>query len=76
MTLTCTMTNRGILQEKFIRRVAEKLETGSIALTKAIADITSQLEEYRLKQLDKQETRKEKAFTRSEIYEIFGAERP
>ncbi|MEJ0105425.1 MAG: hypothetical protein WDO19_23965 [Bacteroidota bacterium] len=52
--------------EKFVRRVAEKLETGSIAITKAIADITSQLEEYRLKQLDKQETRKEKALTKEE----------
>ena len=52
--------------EKFVGRVAEKLETGSIALTKAIADITSQLEEYRLKQLDKQETRKEKALTKEE----------
>src|SRR5260221_3493555 len=52
--------------EKFVRRVAEKLETGSIAITKAIADITSQLEEYRLKQLDKQETRKEKVMTKEE----------
>jgi hypothetical protein len=52
--------------EKFVRRVAEKLETGSIALTKAIADITSQLEQYRLTQLDKQETRKEKALTQQE----------
>lgn len=52
--------------EKFVRRVAEKLETGSIAIIKAIADITSQLEEYRLKQLDKQETRKEKVLTREE----------
>jgi hypothetical protein len=52
--------------EKFVRRVAEKLETGSIAVTKAIADITSQLEEYRLKQLDKQETRKEKAISKEE----------
>ncbi|MEJ0105046.1 MAG: hypothetical protein WDO19_21945 [Bacteroidota bacterium] len=52
--------------EKFVRRVAEKLETGSIAITRAIADITSQLEEYRLKQLDKQETRKEKALTKEE----------
>ncbi len=52
--------------EKFIRRVAEKLETGSIAVTKAIADITGQLEQYRLKQLDKQETRKEKALTKQE----------
>jgi len=47
--------------EKFVRRVAEKLETGSIAITKAIADITSELEQYRFTQLDKQETRKEKA---------------
>jgi len=52
--------------EKFVRRVAEKLETGTIALTKAISDITGQLEEYRLKQLDKQETRKEKVLTRDE----------
>ncbi|MFT3677217.1 MAG: hypothetical protein QM781_15075 [Chitinophagaceae bacterium] len=52
--------------EKFVRRVAEKLETGSIALTKAIADITSQLGEYRLKQLDKQETRKEKDLSKEE----------
>lgn len=52
--------------EKFVRRIAEKLETGSIALTKAIADITSQLEQYRLLQLDKQETRKEKALSKEE----------
>lgn len=52
--------------EKFVRRVAEKLETGTIALTKAIADITSQLEEYRLTQLNKQETRKEKVLTQVE----------
>ena len=52
--------------EKFVRRVAEKLETGSIVLTKAIADITSQLEQYRLTQLDKQETRKEKSLSREE----------
>ncbi len=52
--------------EKFVRRVAEKLETGSIALTKAIADITGQLEQYRLIQLDKQETRKVKALSKEE----------
>ena len=66
--------------EKFVRRVAEKLETptmsgqaGIIALTKAIAEITSQLEEYRLQQLDKQVTpplagqaRKEKALSKEE----------
>ena len=34
--------------EKFIRRVAEKLETGIIALTKVMVGITDQLEEYRL----------------------------
>src|SRR5690606_16808347 len=52
--------------EKFVRRVAEKLETGSIALTKAIAYITSHLEQYRLAKLDKQETRKEKALSKEE----------
>lgn len=40
--------------EKFIRRLVEKMETGSMALTKAIAEITGQLEQYRLTQLDKQ----------------------
>ncbi len=38
--------------EKFIRRIAERLEVGSIALTKAIADITGQLEGWRLQQLE------------------------
>ncbi|MFT3675502.1 MAG: hypothetical protein QM781_06355 [Chitinophagaceae bacterium] len=52
--------------EKLVRRVAEKLETGSIALTKAIAGITSQLEQYRLTQLDKQETRKENVLSKEE----------
>jgi len=52
--------------EKFVRRIAEKLETGSIALTKAIADITGQLEQYRLTQLDKQEARKERTLSREE----------
>lgn len=41
--------------EKFVGRVAEKLETGSIAITKTIEDVTGQLEQYELKQLDKQE---------------------
>jgi hypothetical protein len=52
--------------EKFVRRVAEKLETGSIVLTKAISDVTSQLEQYRLTQLDKQETGKDKALSKEE----------
>ena len=34
--------------EKFIRKCAERLETGSIGLTKALAGLTAQLEEYRL----------------------------
>lgn len=59
--------------EKFVRRVVEKLETGSIILTKAISDITGQLEEYRLKQLDKQETRKEKGLTQEEREELYNS---
>lgn len=56
--------------EKFVRRVAEKLETGTIAITKSISDITSQLEEYRLKQLDKQEIRKEKVLIKEEKEDV------
>lgn len=56
--------------EKFIRRVAEKLEVGSIAVTKAIADMTTQLEAYRLQQLDKQEVRKEKVLSATEREEV------
>ncbi|MDD2793080.1 MAG: hypothetical protein PHD73_07870 [Sediminibacterium sp.] len=52
--------------EKFVRRVAERLEVGSIAVTKAIACITSELEAYRLTELDKQEVRKEKLLTATE----------
>jgi len=52
--------------EKFVRRVAEKLEVGSIALTKAIAEITSELELYRLTQLSKQEQKKVKQLTEQE----------
>jgi Holliday junction resolvasome RuvABC ATP-dependent DNA helicase subunit len=52
--------------EKFVRRVAERLEVGSIAITKAIADITSQLEMYRLEQLSKQDVRKEKVLSATE----------
>jgi predicted transcriptional regulator len=45
--------------EKLIRKTAERLEVGSTQLTKAVADITSQLELYRLQELEK--TKKEKA---------------
>jgi hypothetical protein len=52
--------------EKFIRRVAEKLEIGSIALTKAIADITGELEVYRLTMLDKKNDKPVKQLTQQE----------
>jgi hypothetical protein len=52
--------------EKFVRRVAERLEVGSIAITKAIADITSQLEVYRLTMLDKQQDKPVKQLTEQE----------
>jgi hypothetical protein len=38
--------------EKLIRRTAERLEVGSSAIAKALADITNQLELYRLLQLE------------------------
>jgi hypothetical protein len=40
--------------EKLIRRTAERLEVGSTAIAKAIADITNQLEVYRLQQIEAQ----------------------
>jgi hypothetical protein len=41
--------------EKLIRKTAERLEVGTIQVTKAIADITAQLEYYRLQQIEAQE---------------------
>ena len=41
--------------EKLIRRTAERLEVGSTAIAKAIADITNQLESHRLTELEKQQ---------------------
>lgn len=38
--------------EKLIRKAAERLEVGSSQLSKAIADITNQLEVYRLQQIE------------------------
>ena len=52
--------------EKFVRTVAERLEVGTIAIKKAIADITFQLEVYRLEQLNKREVRKEKVLSATE----------
>lgn len=41
--------------EKLIRKAAERLEVGTSQLAKAIADITSQLELYRLQQIEQQQ---------------------
>ncbi|MCC7050795.1 MAG: hypothetical protein IT239_03330 [Bacteroidia bacterium] len=40
--------------EKLIRKIAERCEVGSSAVAKNIADITNQLESYRLAEIDKQ----------------------
>jgi hypothetical protein len=46
--------------EKLIRKAAERLEVGTLQITKAIADITKQLEIYRLQQIEQQQTTAEK----------------
>ena len=46
--------------EKLIRKAAERLEIGTLQITKAIAGITRQLELYRLQQLEEQQTKTEK----------------
>ena len=38
--------------EKLIRKATDRLEIGSLAIAKAIADITSQLEVYRLEKIE------------------------
>lgn len=43
--------------EKLIRRTAERLEVGSTAVARAVADITNQLEVYRLEQIEAQANR-------------------
>ena len=45
--------------EKLIRKAAERLEVGTLQITKAIADITRQLELYRLQQIEEQQIAKE-----------------
>lgn len=53
--------------EKLIRKTAERLEVGTIAITKAIADITEQLEYYRLQQIEeKSKLKSQKLKTLSE----------
>jgi hypothetical protein len=41
--------------EKLIRKTAERLEVGSSTIAKNVADITNQLESYRLTEIDKQQ---------------------
>ena len=45
--------------EKLIRKAAERLEVSTLQITKSIADITRQLEQYRLQQIEEQQTAKE-----------------
>ncbi|MEO6453518.1 MAG: hypothetical protein ABIN97_05565, partial [Ginsengibacter sp.] len=45
--------------EKLIRKAAERIEVGTLQLAKAIANITRQLELYRLEQIEQQQTAKE-----------------
>ena len=44
--------------EKLIRKAAERLEVGTLQITKSIADITRQLELYRLQQIEEQQAAK------------------
>lgn len=52
--------------EKFVRTVSERLGVGTIAIKKAMADITSQLEVHRLSQLDKKNDNPVKQLTQQE----------
>jgi predicted transcriptional regulator len=45
--------------EKLVRKAAERLEIGTLQIVKAIADITRQLELYRLQQIEQQQTAQE-----------------
>jgi hypothetical protein len=45
--------------EKLIRKAAERLEVGTLQITKSIADITRQLELYRLQELEQLQAAKE-----------------
>jgi len=46
--------------EKLIRKVAERLEVGSSQIAKAIADMTNQMEVYRMQQIELQNLQSEK----------------
>jgi predicted transcriptional regulator len=46
--------------EKLIRKTADKLEIGNTSIAQNIADITNQLEQYRLQQIEQQEKTQDK----------------
>ncbi|MBL7888012.1 MAG: hypothetical protein JNL24_00575 [Bacteroidia bacterium] len=46
--------------DKLIRKTADKLEVGTTAIAKSIADITNQLEIYRLQKIEEQEKTQDK----------------
>lgn len=46
--------------EKLIRKTADKLEVGATAIATSIAEITNQLEQYRLQQIEAQEKTQDK----------------
>lgn len=54
--------------EKLIRKTAERLEVGSSTITKSLADLINQLEEYRLQRIEEQEKKPDtrKALTTEE----------
>lgn len=49
-----------IQAEKLIRKTAERLEVGITSIAKAVADLTTQLENYRLEQLEQQKKKADK----------------
>jgi hypothetical protein len=53
--------------EKLIRKTADKLEVGTTSIAKSIADITGQLEMYRLQKIEEQEKVQEKKKSLTEI---------
>ena len=46
--------------EKFIRKIAERLEVGTSVATSALTDLTDELEQYRLEELEKDLSQKDK----------------
>ncbi|MEM6643570.1 MAG: hypothetical protein AAF616_11375 [Bacteroidota bacterium] len=46
--------------EKFIRKIAERLEIGTSVATSALTDLTDELEKYRLEELEKDLSQKDK----------------